>query len=68
MMNGKYVMSKFLNVNDMQKAIMEDKELNDLERLFCIFNTMKTDIKNYSPYLYDCLLAINNQCKNSYIN
>lgn len=68
MMNGKYVMSKFLNVNDMQKAIMEDKELNDLERLLCIFNTMKTDIKNYNPYLYDCLLAINNQYKNSCTN
>lgn len=57
-MNGKYVMSKFVNAEDMRKAIMNDMDLNDLERLICVFTTMKNEVKQLSPHLYYCLLAI----------
>lgn len=63
MMNGKYVMSKFSNVESMRQAIMNDMDLNDTERLLCIFNTMKDQVRKCSPYLYYCLLAINDSYK-----
>lgn len=58
MKNGKYVMSKFVNAEDMRKAIMSDMELNDIERLVCIFATMKDEVRRMSPHLYYCLLTI----------
>ena len=57
-LDNKYIKSNFGNVKLMKEAIMQDRELSDMEKLKYVFRASKEELKVNDPQLYYAILAV----------